>query len=265
MTLTRSCWAVSVAAAFFLMPGPAAAMVTISPAFLEISLDKGRPAGQFTITNTGDETERYRINTAHFVFGETGNLQMIPPDRNSLAPWVKFNPKEFSLPPKSNVKVRFTIVPKAKLEDREYWAAMELESLKTNITSGKDAAGRTMTLEVIPAIIVPIFATNGKIRHACRILDVVLKPGEPSLLLETRLVNAGTGHLALSGRYRISDASGTLVDEGKLGGDYVLAGATRVFTQTLQKKIAPGEYLVSVEYKAPQLEKPVTNSAKNVW
>lgn len=248
-----------------LMPASASAIVTISPAFVEIPLDKGRPAGQFVISNTSEETERYRINATHFTFGDTGNLEMIPPDNNSLATWIKFNPKEITLPPKSNVRVRFTIVPKEKLDEREYWSAMELESLKTNTSSSKDVDGRTMTLEVVSAVVVPIFATNGKMRHVCKILDTTLKPGDTSSLLETRIVNAGTAHLVLSGTYRIFDASGNLVDEGKLGGDYVLAGASRVFTQTLQKKISPGEYLVSVEYRAPQLDKPVTHEVKRAW
>lgn len=245
--------------------GSVGAIVTISPAFVEIPLDRGRPAGQFVIANTSDETERYRINALHFTFGESGNLQMIPPDGNSLAPWIKFNPKEISLPPKSNVKVRFTIVPKEKLENREYWAAMELESLRPNTASSQDAAGRTMTLEVVSAIVVPIFATNGRMRHACRIVEVALRTGETSSLLETRLVNAGTGHLALTGTYQISDASGNVVAAGNLGGDYVLAGAARRFTLTLPSRIPPGEYLVRVEYRAAQLEKPVVHEVKNVW
>ncbi len=80
--------------------------IAISPAVVRLSLDKKRPAGQFIIRNVGDTTERYRINARHFLYGENGALQIVEPDEHSLVPWIKFNPKEFTLPPKSRRAVR---------------------------------------------------------------------------------------------------------------------------------------------------------------
>ncbi len=248
-----------------LLGGTAAAAVSISPALVEIALDRGRPAGQFVITNAGDEMARYRINAVHFVFGEDGNLKMVPPDRNSLAPWMKFNPRELSIPPQSNMVVRFTIVPKQKLDEREYWGAMELESLKANVAKSTDAAGRTMTLEVIPAIVVPVFGTCGKIRGACTISDIVLKTEVTPQVLETRVVNTGTGHLDLAGTVSIADAAGNVLEEREIDGAYVLAGSSRLFTRALQKPLPRGEYVIRVSWAAKRLTKQVVREVRGSW
>ncbi|HSR09864.1 MAG TPA: hypothetical protein VLS90_00360 [Thermodesulfobacteriota bacterium] len=105
--------------------------LSISPAFVEVSLDKGRPAGQFTIANLGEEEERYRIRAIHFTFMRDGGVRYVEPDERSLAPWIKFNPTEFVIGPKERRAVRYVIAPKGKLRPGEYWAGMELESLRT--------------------------------------------------------------------------------------------------------------------------------------
>ena len=68
--------------------------LSISPAFLEMNLNKGTPSGQFLITNTGEEVERYRVKMVYFTFAPDGGYRELPPDEHSLVPYLKFNPKE---------------------------------------------------------------------------------------------------------------------------------------------------------------------------
>ena len=118
--------------------------IAVKPANMVISLENGRPAGRFVIANNGEIEERFRIRATHFTYSESGALQVVPPDERSLAPWVKFNPKEFVLPPNSKRAVRFVIVPGANLQVGEYWGAMELESLDYQEASSSDGAGRNI-------------------------------------------------------------------------------------------------------------------------
>ncbi len=47
-----------------LLPGTLWAAITIKPAFVEVNMDQGRPAGTFLISNVGDTPERFRIKAS---------------------------------------------------------------------------------------------------------------------------------------------------------------------------------------------------------
>lgn len=236
---------------------PAHATLSIAPAYVELALDKGRPSGQFLITNVGDVEERYRIKAIHFLFLEDGGFREIPPDDRSLAQWVRFNPKEFVLPPKSRQTIRFNVTPRGKLQQGEYWAAMELESLKTTHGKGKDAAGRELTIEVIPTILVPIFGKVGAVHYQAVLKETRIVAGEKGDLLESMIANSGQGRLFIGGQYEIADAGGRSVEKGSMGRAYVLPGADRRFTVPLKSPLAAGQYTVKVEYSSAEIEAPL--------
>lgn len=234
------------------------ATLSISPAYVELTLDKGRPSGQFQITNIGDSEERYRIKAIHFLFLEDGGFREIPPNDRSLAQWIRFNPKEFVLPSRSRQTVRFTVSPRGKLQPGEYWAAMELESLKTTHGTGKDAKGRQMSIEVIPTILVPIFAKNGTVRYELSLKETRIVAGEHGDQIVSLITNVGEGRLFLVGQYEIADAAGKTVTKGDLGRAYVLPGADRIFSVPLEATLPTGQYTVKVEYSSAGIRSPVT-------
>jgi len=242
-------------APFLLSSSPAHASISISPAFVEVDLEKGRPSGQFEITNAGEEEQRYRINAIHFIFLREGGLREVPPDERSLAPWIRFNPREFVLPPKTRQVVRFVVTPKGALKNGEYWAAMELESLKTTVGRSKDKSGHEFNIEVIPSIIVPIFGKSGDVVHAGEIREAKLVTSGNSRAVETFVANKGSGRLFVTGEYQVTDASGKVVEKGPLGHGYILRGMERRFVAPLKDPAAAGDVVIS--YKALELDKPL--------
>jgi P pilus assembly chaperone PapD len=249
--------------AFWIGSNTLLAGVSISPAFVQVSLDKKRPAGQFIITNTGTETERYRIATSHFIFGDNGELNKKNPDENSLASWIKFNPKEFSLPPKTKRSIRFVIVPPGKIDSKEYWGFMELQSLKTNITSTEDKKGRTMKLTVIPTIIVPIFATKGEISYSATLGETRVVDTEKGLEINTMVKNTGKGHLVLIGNFEMIDSSGGMIKKGGMGKNYILPGGQRKFKGIVNTEISKGDFTVNVAYSSSKLKGILTDNIQH--
>ena len=238
--------------------GSAHAGLAISPAFVDLSLDKGRPSGQFLISNVGDEEERYRINAVSYFVTADGGVREVPPDEHALSTWIRFNPKEFTLPPKSRQTVRFTIIQKGVARPGEYWAAMELESLKTTMGRGKNPQGQDMKVEVIPTILVPIFAKAGKVHYAGAVSDVKVVILQKDQRVESLVGNTGEGRITLSGTYEIVTAGGELVDQGVLGKALVLPGGERKFSARLNKKLSAGTYVVRVRYQAGELTQPLS-------
>ena len=60
-----------------LVPSLAVAALSIEPAFVELSLDRGRPAEVITVTNVTDQETRFRAHAVHFVYTPDGNFAMV--------------------------------------------------------------------------------------------------------------------------------------------------------------------------------------------
>jgi P pilus assembly chaperone PapD len=237
--------------------GKCRAGLAISPAFLEVSLNNGTPSGQFQISNTGDEMERYRVKMVYFTFSKDGGFRELPDDGHSLAPLIKFNPKEFAIPPKSRQAVRFYIPNQGKLKNGEYWAAMQLESLKTSEARSSDGKGRNFRFQVVTNIVVPIFATYGDVRYTGALKDVRLVPRGEGYGIETVVVNTGQGRLFVVGEYQIVSGSGDVAAQGSLSRAYVMPGGERALTADLSKPLPAGNYTMKIKYSSSQLKQPL--------
>ncbi len=256
---------ISLIAALLLSVGAARlwAGISVSPAFVEVTLDKGRPAGRFEIANLGDVAERYRVKALHFRFSKDGGLLRLESDDRSLAPWIKFNPAELTVEPKTSRVVRFVIVPRGSLVPGEYWAAMELENLNTQVGKSKDTAGREIKVEVVTTVIVPIFGTVGAVEYQGTFEELKAAPDpQKGTVIETLVSNKGSGRLLAKGEYEVQDASGKALDKGELGYAYILPNSDRAFSDHVRTTLPPGDYTIRVRYTAPQLKDPLTRETK---
>lgn len=249
-----------------LLPQWLAASVAIKPAFVEVNLDEGRPSGTFLISNVGETEERFRINASHFVYTEDGVLKQSPTGDYSLAPFIHFNPRELTLAPKTQKAVRFAIVPRGKLAEGEWWAAMELESLIVNdFVAQQDTAGRTAKLKAVSRILVPIFGSVGKTSYAGHIKELGVEVEQQAVILKGLVATTGTGRLRVEGNYEITDLAGKVVDSGPFALGYVLRNAQRWFTRKIEADIPKGQYQVKITLQALHVERPLVGEATVTW
>ena len=249
-----------------LLAGTVSADVAIKPAFVEVTLDEGRPAGTFLVSNVGTKEERFRVNALHFTYDEQGGLKKSPTGKYSLASWIRFNPRELTLAPGTQRAVRFAIIPKGKLVEGEYWAGMELESLAVNEVVSKDQkSGRSVKLKLMSTIIAPIFATMGKTSYGGEIRDIQAKVENGAIVLKALVAATGNGRIQVKGDYQVMDASGKEIDRGAIGAGYVFREGQRWFSKNIQTSIPTGEYTVRVSIEATHLEQPLVKEAKVAW
>jgi hypothetical protein len=240
--------------------------ISISPAYIETSLDNNRPAGQFIVTNLGENEERFRIQATYFSFSREGVLQRIPPDEHSLTGWIKFNPTEFNVPAKSKRSIRYVIVPQGSLQTGEYWGAMELESLQTQTTTAKDDSGHEIKLEVIASIMVPIWGKVGNVRYQGILKEATLTPSEKGATLRLLLQNTGEGRLLIGqGEFVIRNRSGIEIERGAIGGFILLPGQELITSKLLKSSMEPGDYQIQITCHSPQLKAPLENEFPLAW
>ncbi len=237
-----------------LLTGSLRGAVSIRPAFIDIELDKGRPAGSLVISNPGDAQERFRVRVIHFELLRDGGLREVKPDDKSLATQIKFNPRELTLAPKTRRTIRFVILSRGKRKDGEYWAGLELESLKTTVSKTKDGGGRDLKIEVVSSILVPIFGKSGKVNVQGSLDGATLKSGKNGPQLTCSIVNKGNGRFLVRGKYEILSEKGESLEKGDLGYSYVLRESARNFKTDVKAKLPEGNYRVKINYTSPQLK-----------
>ncbi len=245
--------------------------IAISPAYVNLDLSQKRISGQFTIKNTGSETIRYRIMATHFTFSEQGGIYRIAPDENSLAPWLKFNPKEFSLGPKTHRLVRFILIPRGRvIPKKEYWGSMELLSLDKNVIESHNAnKDINVEIEVSASILVPIFASKGEVVYDSTFEAVRIVPAGKGHNLELTINSIGGGRLLVAATYQILDQTGAVLFDDKFKKHYILPGSRSTFSHPVMPPASlklKGEYTVRVQYTStPNAKKSISKSIQYTW
>jgi hypothetical protein len=244
------------------------AQVGIRPAFVEVKLDAGRPAGSFFVANMGTTEVRFRIDAVHFTITEQGTLRTDGTGKYSLAPWIRFNPRELTLPPQTERAVRFAIIPKGPLPPGEYYAAMSLQSLEENKATGKVSEDGATTMEVraIVSVLAPIFGTVGEVTYGGEIKDVRVEVVKGAVALKTLIAATGGGRLGAIATYDIIDASGqALVENATLRSAYIMRGTEQWLTAPVTANVPPGQYTVRVTCGARHLAQPLVREVTVVW
>jgi len=241
------------------------ANIAVKPSFVEVDLQGKRPTGVFYVSNLSDKEARFRVNAVHFNYTEDGGLQMAPTGENSIASWIRFNPRELTLAPKSQRAVRFAIVPRGPVDQGEHWAGMELESLDIGeATSGDPNSGHAIRVRSSVSLLAPIFATAGQATYKGEITDVQVCTERGMTVLKTMVSATGTGRLGLVGTYEILDPAGKSVKTGAMGACYIFRGGRRWVKQRVEG-IPEGQYTARVTFKAMHLEQPLTIERQLAW
>lgn len=214
------------------------------PAYLFVDLEKRNPSGTFTVTNMSDEAQTYRANAIHFAISEKGAVQPVEPDDFSLAKWIKFNPKEFTLEPKTSREIRFSIIRKKNIQSREYWGAIEFMPLKGVKYSGKtDEGGRKMNFEVLTALLIPIYGSTNGIEYKGKISDVMVERLKDKTGFTALVENTGEGVLRLKGELEVLEAnSDTVALKSKVTIFNVMPHQKRRISILGKEKLSGGNY-----------------------
>ncbi len=243
----------------------AEAALVIEPALIKQRLTQKRSSGSFYIRNVGDQEERYRATAVHFIVGEKGNLQVIQPDDHSLAKWIKFNPTEFVLPPKSSRMVRYSIIPQGKLKEREYWCAIQFMPLKGQKVTSKDNAGRDFSLEVMSIALVPIYGTVEGTKFSGQLTSVEVKQEKDKIEIFFLVKNTNEGILRLSGVCQIVDSNGKMVKEVVLKRVVVFPQKDRLTDLDVQENLVSGKYTVRIILYSKEEKVSLTREASFIY
>ncbi len=226
------------------------ASIGVSPAYVYVDMKKRNPSGSFTVTNLTDTPQTYRARAMHFTIKEDGSLFPVKPDRYSLINRIKFNPKEFTLPPKSNRKVRFSVLTRGKLEPHEYWGAIEFSPLEGRQYSGQGENVKQFGFKVVTKLVIPIYGLVPETSFSGQILKVAGRNVEETIRLKAMIQNDGEGGLRLGGEWQIFEKdTAKQVKTLPIDKFLVLPKHRRLLNFHSDEKLPKGEYIVILKLK----------------
>lgn len=235
--------------------GPSALAISVKPAFLDLEVNPGEHhTGMFTVVNTSDGEERFRASPSHFRLSREGNLQPAPSDSFSVAEWIKFNPKEFTLTPRARQQIRYTLIvpPDAKPGDR--WCVLEFMKLTARTLQAGDTSdgGTSVKLAVSSAIVVPIFVQVGEVGHEWSLVDLEAQTDEKGSRVSITLGNTSNGRVPFETEVDIVDANGEVVAHEERGRLSLFPFSERVLQMPIETELQPGEYMARVRVSSEE-------------
>lgn len=220
-----------------------ASALLVEPARFVLQIEPGqRDGGAITVTNSSSTTVRYLSTVQDWVFDAKGVLTILPAKSTSasIANWVKFNPREFTLSPNGRQIVRFSIsVPKNT-------AAGERRGVIFFSPAAKSAG-----LSVKTQVGVVIYAA---IKPVTRTFEVGLPKASLNSTKQAEvnieLAATGNAHCRLNGKFKLSEPSGKVVEEGEITEKLILPGERRTITVSGNKELTAGSYRLHLELES---------------
>lgn len=155
----------------------------------------------------------------------------------SLRSWLKFNPRQFSIQPNGYQVVRFSVsVPKNATPGERRGIIFFSPSIGNSGMSVKTEVGVTVYIAVEPA----------KRTFELTLEKTVLNKDQ-HIEINYTVNSTGNAHCRLTGKYRLSDRNGKVVEEGGLGERVVLPGKTDNYVITGTRVLTPGQYRLYLE------------------
>lgn len=222
-----------------------AQQLTVTPAYVELNL-KEKGAGTFVITNVTEENLRCRAQVTHWRMSKGGQIEMVPIDKHSLAPWIKFNPKEFTLAPKTSQYVRYSVIPTARLEAGEYWGGVHFEPLVEQTHDLGTQKGVTASVKVVTTVLVPFFGQYGEFDFSARMDTLGAVVTDKGVMIKSTVVNTGRSGLRLGGDYDIIDPLGKVAATGKLPLGFILPEGILEVSTLYAEALPQGSYTAKV-------------------
>lgn len=123
-------WGCILSGSWFLAK-PAFANLFLSPLYLELEAQGGRSKGVIVVGNTSEKPIQVRLSSTAFTYKSDGNFQSLPSgEPNDLTPYLRYSPREISIPPKSSRQVRLISLLPPNLPKGEYRVAIFAKTLQ---------------------------------------------------------------------------------------------------------------------------------------
>ncbi|HLV10127.1 MAG TPA: hypothetical protein VKY40_07960 [Halanaerobiales bacterium] len=225
--------------------GPVSPALKIIPSRVELLIEpRGREVQSINISNYGTEELTLTAHTSDWNIDETGKLVLLEQgdSERSASAWLRFNPREFSIPSGKTQIIRFSVSLPPEVEPGEYRMAVVLE------TKERYEVEENIFYRPVYALLVYINVPEVERRGEVKELKII-EESKGNYLLEGEIASSGNAHLRVEGIFNLKDEEGLIVNSKMLGKRVVLPGKKEAFQILIDEEISSGEYTAEIIWK----------------
>ncbi len=224
--------------AFGLFPNVAQAQVGVSPLVIQSKARRGQAQGMITIKNTGNTSKRVRLYAQPFTYSRDTGFQTLKSSPNDLTPYLQFSPRELTIPPRTQRRVRLYTRMPPNLPEQELRAVVFNETLKRV----KDSNGNNVALKT--RIGVTVFVANGNTAPELKVDKASFNHKRKQIQLLVR--NKGNETVKPKISWKLSRGK-TAIHTGETKENFVVSKSDRnlLLDFPTKKRLASGVYQLS--------------------
>src|SRR3989339_1435984 len=186
--------------------------------------------GELVLSNPSSETRSIRLYLEDWRYapGADGAKEFFPAGstQRSCAPWIKFTPQEFILPPQAQQKIHYTISVPDKDVEGGYYAVLFHETVFGQAEPAKeDRAAIDLTVRVGTIVYVEIKGAT-KREGIIDNLSVEREPYKNRLEIELDVKNTGNVDITAGGTFHVIDKKGVVYARSGFNKAYTFPGDT---------------------------------------
>lgn len=197
-----------------------AASLQVEPARFVLQVDPGgRSGGAVQVINPNNAPMALTAKVGDWDLSDTGRFIGLAPGASSasMADWIRFNPRSFTIPPRSRQTVRFSVSVPRGVAPGERRSVLFFEQ-KASSPQGSGAV-------LISQIGVVVYAAVKPVRRNFSVtVDRVSLGAEGQSEVRIRVKAEGNAHCRVRGLFRLYDAGGKQTDEGQFAQQVILPG-----------------------------------------
>ncbi len=226
----------------------AQAQVGASPLVIQVQAQRGRAQGIITIKNTTSQPSRVRIYTEPFTYKRDTGFETLAESERDLAPYLRFSPREMTIPPESERRVRLLAQLPPSIADGEYRTAVFAESLIEAIDAQQNVVG------IIARVAVTVYIWKGELQPNLKVESASYNDAENRI--ELLVNNFGETSVLPRAVWKLTQA-GQTIKQGESPKTTVIAQSERnLFISLVDREspdneelssLAPGVYQLSGE------------------
>ena len=196
----------------------ALAQVGASPLVIQVQAQRGKAQGIIKVKNTTNEPSRVRIYTEPFTYDREQGFQTLEKSEQDLSSYLRFSPREMTIPPESERRVRLFSQFPPSLPDGEYRTVVFAESL----TEARDA--QQNLVGVITRVGVTVYVRKGDLQPNLKVEQATYDPKAKQIKL--LVTNAGEASILPKLIWKLTQNS-QLVAEGENSKTAIIAKSDR--------------------------------------
>lgn len=226
-------------------PQIALADLSVAPTYMQLEAEKVQTTGFLVVGNTSDNPIRVRASITSFTYDENGNfIRQETGNKWDLSSYVRFSPKEVTIPPKSNRRIRFAALMPPSLPDGEYRVAIFVETLSAQNVNQEENVYRVNFLTRIGSA---IYVKKGNLEPDLKVKQVFFNQEKKELRLT--VANQGTATAKTLINWQLSQNNQEII-KGTGGASFLPEKTVNALLTPESKKaldLKPGTYQLTGE------------------